>query len=355
VRPSPESSPIRVGLIGYSLGGAAFHAPFIATTPGLELAAIVTRNADRQRQASREYPGVTIAGDPVALWDSSLRVGLVSISTPNRTHVPLALAAIEAGRHVVVDKPIAPSSAEARTIADAARRRGVIAVPFHNRRWDGDFLTIRRLLREGSLGTPLRFESRFDRWRPTATGGWRERAAAEEAGGLLFDLGTHLIDQALILFGPVRDVYAEADRRRAGVEADDDSFVALTHVLGVRSHLYMSAVSAQPGPRFRVSGSSAAYTKWGLDPQEDRLRAGERPGGPDWGVEPEDRWGTLGILNDVVRVPTERGNYAAFYGGVAAAIRGEAPPPVDIADAIRVLAVIEAARDSADRGHVVRF
>ena len=337
---------VRVGLIGYGLGGAAFHAPFIATTPGLELTAVVTRNAERQRRAARDHPGVTVVDDVERLWDPGFGIELVAISTPNRTHVPLALAAIEAGRHVVVDKPIAPSSAEGRAIADAARRRGVIAVPFQNRRWDGDFLTIRGLLQRGALGTVVRFESRFDRWRPAATGSWRERGTPEEAGGLLFDLGSHLIDQALLLFGPATDVYAEVDRRRAGVEADDDSFVALAHASGVRSHLYMSVLAAQPGPRFRVMGTAAGYTKWGLDVQEDALRAGMRPGGPDWGTEPPDRWGTLGILDQVERPPTERGNYGAFYAGVAAAVRGDGAPPVDIADAIRVLEVIEAARAS---------
>ncbi len=353
VSPAPQPVPIRVGLVGYSLGGAAFHAPFIATTPGLELVAIVTRNPERQQKSAHDHPGVMILDDVARLWDPSLGLRLVAISTPNRTHVPLTLAAIEAGLHVVVDKPIAPSSAEARAIAEAARRRGVIVVPFQNRRWDGDFLTIRRLLGQGALGAPLRLESRFDRWRPGPTGGWRERGSPEDAGGLLFDLGTHLIDQALVLFGSVQDVYAELDRRRAGVEADDDSFVALTHASGVRSHLHMTVLSAQPAARFRLMGSSAAYVKWGLDVQEAALRAGERPGGTDWGREPPDRWGTLGIGEQLERVPTECGNYGAFYAGVAGALRGDESPPVSIADAIRVLEVIEAARASAEQRLVI--
>jgi predicted dehydrogenase len=339
----------RVGLIGYGLGGAAFHAPFIAATPGLRLTAIVTRDAERQRTAAREYSGVRIIDDVSQLWDASLGLDLVAISTPNRTHVPLAMSAIAAGMHVVVDKPIAPSSSEARAVAKAARQRGVLIIPFQNRRWDGDFLTLRRLLSDGAVGTPLRFESRFERWRAVPTGGWRERGAPDEAGGLLFDLGSHLIDQALVLFGPVRDVYAHFDRRREGVEADDDTFVALTHASGVRSHLYMSAVAAQAAPRFRLLGRSGAFTKWGLDVQEDALRAGARPGGTDWGTDPEERWGTLGIDGQTQRVPTERGDYSAFYTGVARAIRGEGPAPVDIADAIAMVEVIEAARASGSR------
>jgi predicted dehydrogenase len=338
---------LRAGVIGYGLGGSAFHAPFIATTPGLQLSAIVTSDAERQRAAARAYPGVRLIDDVSELWDTRLGLDLVAISTPNRTHVPLAMSAIAAGKHVVVDKPIAPSSNEARALADAARQRGVLIIPFQNRRWDGDFLTLRRLVSDGAVGTPLRFESRFERWRPRPTRGWRERGAANEAGGLLFDLGSHLIDQALVLFGPVRDVYAHLDRRREGVDADDDTFVALTHGSGVRSHLYMSAVAAQAAPRFRLLGQSGAFTKWGLDVQEDALRSGARPGGPDWGKEPEERWGTLGTDGQTHRVPTERGDYGAFYAAVAGAIRGDGPPPVEVADAIAMLEVIETARRHA--------
>ena len=350
-----ERSAIRVGVVGYGLGGSAFHAPFVATTPGLELSAIVTRNPERQRKAANDYPGVRVVANVEDLWRPDAAIDLVAISTPNRMHVPLALAATQAGLHVVVDKPFAPSAAEARTLAQAARKRNVLVIPFQNRRWDGDFLTIRRLLADGAVGTPLRFESRFDRWRPVATGGWRERGAPDEAGGLLFDLGSHLIDQALVLFGPAREVYAEFDRHRSGVEADDDSFVALTHVSGMRSHLYMSVVSAQPTVRFRLSGSTAAYTKWGLDVQEDALRAGVRPGGADWGVESPDRWGTLGVLEQATRVPTEPGNYAAFYNGVVAAVQGVSAPPVAIEDAIATLTVIEAARGADRERSVVRL
>ena len=336
--------PLRVGVVGYGLGGSAFHAPFVATTPGLELSVIVARAPERQQRAGRDYPRVRVIAEVERLWDRSVEVDVVVISTPNRTHVPLALAAIDAGLHVVVDKPLAPSVKEARDVVSTAQRRGVILGVFQNRRWDGDFQTLRRLLADGALGTPLRFESRFDRWRPVPTGTWRERGTPEDAGGLLFDLGSHLIDQALVLFGPVSEVYAELDQRRPGVDADDDSFVALTHVSGVRSHLHMSVLAAQPGPRFRLLGSKAAYVKWGLDVQEAALREGKRPGGPDWGVEPSDQWGTLGTEGEVKRIPTERGDYGAFYAGLVRAIRSDAPAPVDPADVIAALEVIEAAK-----------
>jgi predicted dehydrogenase len=344
---------VAVGLIGFGLAGAAFHAPLIATTPGLRLAAVVTRDAGRAAQARSAYPGVAVVDAPERLWERGSGVGLVVVATPNRTHVPLAMAAVEAGVPVVVDKPLAASAADARRLADEAARRGVMLSVYQNRRWDGDFLTARRLIAEGALGDVVRWEARFERWRPVPRGGWRERAAPEEAGGLLFDLGSHLIDQALLLFGPARSVYAELDRRRPGAEVDDDGFVALEHASGVRSHLWTSAVAAQAGPGLRVLGSRAAYTKWGTDVQEAALRRGERPG-PGWGEEPEERWGWLGAGDRLRRVRTEPGDYPRFYAGIAEALRVGTPPPVDPRDAVAVLEVIEAAFRSAAEGRVVR-
>ena len=179
---------------------------------------------------------------------------VVVVASPNRTHVPLAIEALDAGFHVVVDKPLAASAADAARVIATARARGRLLTVFQNRRWDGDFLTLRRLVHDGRLGRVFRFESHFDRWRPDVKPGWRMSDAPEEAGGLLFDLGSHLIDQALVLFGPATHVYAELDRRRPGVTVDDDSFVALRHASGVRSHLSMGALVAQLGPRFRVLG-----------------------------------------------------------------------------------------------------
>ena len=224
---------------------------------------------------------------------------------------------------------------------------------FQNRRWDGDFLTLTRLLSEGALGKPLRFESRFERWRPTPKPGWRESGGSEEAGGLLYDLGSHLIDQALVLFGPASEVYAEMDLRRPAVEVDDDTFVAITHKSGVRSHLFMSAVAAQLGPRFRVLGSKAAYVKHGMDVQEAALRDNVGLGSTGFGHDPRDAWGQLGSGGDIERIPTEVGSYQKFYAGVVAALRGSAPPPVDPQDAVATLEVIEAARSSASDRRVV--
>ena len=335
--------PIRVALIGYGVGGRFFHAPFITTVPGLQLAAIVTGNAERAGQARAEHPGARLVKSADELYADPSGIDLVVISTANRTHVPLALAALEAGLPVVMDKPIAARADDARRLVDEAERRNLMLTVFHNRRFDGDFLTLQRLVREGALGKVHRFESRFERWRPVPKAGWRESADPADAGGILFDLGSHLIDQALVLFGPVTDVYAEVNRRRKNVEVDDDVFVALTHASGVTSHLWMSVVAAHSGPRFRVLGDIAAYTKHGMDVQEDALRRGERPGGEDWGVEPRERWGTLVVADDVRPVPAEPGAYQKFYEGVVAALRDGERPPVDPEDAIAGLEIIEAA------------
>ena len=348
-----QPPPFRLGLIGYGLGGASFHAPLIAVTPGLQLSAIVTSNPHRQRAAAQAHPGATIVDSPAQLWDRARDLDVVAIASPNRTHGPLALDALSRGLHVVVDKPFATAVAEGRSVMAEATRRNLLLTVFQNRRWDGDFLTLRRLLAEGTLGEPLRFESRFERWRPTPKDNWRERGTPEDAGGILFDLGSHLIDQALVLFGPARSVYAELDRRRAGVHVDDDSFVALTHENGVRSHLFMSTLAAQAGPRFRVLGSRAAFVKWGMDPQEAKLRDGHLPNTPDFGDDPREHWGQLGTDQELTRVPTEPGAYRRFYEGVVDALRGIAPPPVDPFDAVAALAVIEAARQSAAEQRVI--
>jgi scyllo-inositol 2-dehydrogenase (NADP+) len=334
---------IQVGLIGYGLAGSVFHAPLIAATPGLRLAAVVTRDAARSAQAVVDHPGALVLPTPEALWEIAPRLDLVVVASPNRTHAPLAHAALEAGLDVVVDKPMATSATEARALVADAKARGRMLTVFQNRRWDGDFLTLRRLIAEGTLGEIVRFESRIDRWRPVPKPGWKQSADPADAGGLLFDLGAHLIDQALLLFGPVDSVYAELDRRRPQSTVDDDTFVALKHASGVRSHLWMSIVSAQPGPRLRVMGTDASYVKHANDGQEAALKAGGTPADPHWGEEPEALWGTVGTGEDVRPIRTEPGAYHHFYQGVAASLRDGTAPPVDPMDAVATLEVIEKA------------
>ncbi|AKN72089.1 oxidoreductase [Streptomyces sp. PBH53] len=348
-----SATPLRVGLIGYGLAGSVFHAPLIAATEGLALDTVVTSQPERQQQARAEFPDVRLAATADELFDRADELDLIVVASPNKTHVPLATAALKAGLPVVVDKPVAGTAAEARALAALAEERGLLLSVFQNRRWDNDFLTLRRLLADGELGDAWRFESRFERWRPRPKGGWRESGDPAEIGGLLYDLGSHVVDQALVLFGPATEVYAETDIRRPGAETDDDTFIALTHASGVRSHLYVSATAAQLGPRFRVLGSRAGYVKYGLDPQEAALREGSRPGGTvDWGAEDPSLWGRIGsgespLTGGGTPVPTLPGDYPAYYAAVADAVRGAGPNPVTALEAAAALDVLEAARRSA--------
>ncbi|QNP63474.1 Gfo/Idh/MocA family oxidoreductase [Streptomyces genisteinicus] len=355
-------TPLRVGLVGYGLAGSVFHAPLIATTDGLVVDTVVTSREERRAEARAALgDGVRFAASPDELWQRADELDLVVIASPNRTHVPIASAALRAGLAVVVDKPIAGSAAEARELAALADERGQVLSVFQNRRWDNDFLTLRGLLADGELGDVQRFESRFERWRPQLKGGWRESGDPAEIGGLLYDLGSHVVDQALTLFGPAVRVYAESDVRRPGAEADDDTFIAITHGSGVRSHLHVSATTAQLGPRFRVLGSKAGYVKYGLDPQEADLRDGKLPAaGTPWGVEPRELWGRLGagespLTGGGAPVKTVPGDYPAYYAAVAAAVRGEGPVPVTALEAAAALDVLEAARRSARDGVTVEI
>jgi scyllo-inositol 2-dehydrogenase (NADP+) len=338
---------VRVALIGYGLGGASFHAPLIASTAGMRLASIVTRNPERRAQAAREHPKATIVDSVQAIWDRAQDHDVVVVTTGNDSHAPLAKDALAAGLSVVVDKPFAVTASQAREVIAEARRRNLLLTVYHNRRWDSELLTVKRLLAEQAFGDVLRFESRLERWRPQPKGGWRERGEPELAGGLLYDLGTHLIDQALHLFGPVTDVYAELDRRRPGMQVDDDVFLALTHASGVRSHLSATSLSAQPLARMRVLGSRSAYVKVQSDVQEAALRSGGRPDKPGWGEEPREHWGLLGVGDAATPVRSEPGAYQRFYAGIVASLRDGAPPPVDPEDAVAGLEIIEAARSQA--------
>ncbi len=345
------SADLRTGVIGYGIAGRVFHTPLISSTPGLALTAIVTTDPERRAQAVAAYPDVELLDTADDLLASG--VDLVVVGSPNKTHVDLALAAIDRGVAVVVDKPFAPTAAEARRVVEAAKAKGVPLTVFQNRRWDSDFQTVREVVASGKLGNLTRFESRYERWIPEIWDNWREFGAPEEAGGLLYDLGAHLVDQALQLNGPVRSVYAELNRRRPGALVDDDVFVALTHTSGVRSHLWASAAATNHGPRFRLLGDQAAFTSHGMDGQEDALVAGLRPGQEGWGVEPESAWGSLGLLDDTKPVESERGAYEQFYVQLVAALRDGGPLPVDPESAIAALEIIEDAFESANTGQVV--
>jgi predicted dehydrogenase len=335
---------LRVAIIGYGLSGRYFHAPLIATTDGLSVAFVVTSSPVRRRQVSEEHPEAQVISRAEELW-SSTHPDLVVVASPNSSHVELASAAIDRGIAVVVDKPLANTAHEGESLVSRASSAGVMLTVFQNRRWDTDQLTLRRLIDEGNLGQVARYESRFERWRPDAeTTNWRDSESSERGGGVLLDLGSHLVDQSLSLFGPATHVYAEIASRR-GQPSDDDVFIALRHATDTVSHLYASVVAPAPGPRLRVQGTIAGFLVPGLDPQETALRKGVRPGAvDDWGVPPETDRGRLVSGESSSVVTPEPGDWPRFYTLVETALRGAGPPPVAPEDAVAALGVIEAAR-----------
>ncbi|WP_124093610.1 oxidoreductase [Burkholderia gladioli] len=344
------TSLLKVGLMGFGFAGATFHAPVIAHSGRTRVAAIATGQADKARAA---YPEAAVVADFDALLGLA-ELDCVVIATPNDTHFDLARRALEAGKHVVVDKPVTLSSAEARTLARLAADRALVFAPFHNRRWDGDFLTVRELVASGELGRLTLFESHFDRFRPQIRQRWREDAT--RGGGLLFDLGPHLIDQALVLFGRPETVGATVRARRDGAAAAD--FVHL--VLGYANHeviLHASALAAIEAPRFTVLGTRGGYQKFGLDTQEDQLKAGLTPDDVEFGGGNPP--GVLHLLDGEVEterpVPTLDGQYAEFYRALAASVQDRAPFPVPAQDAVDVMAIIELAERSEREGRRLPF
>jgi predicted dehydrogenase len=339
------SAPVRIGLAGYGLGGRYFHAPLIASAANCEFVGVVTTSPERRRQVAEE-----LALPAFASLDELAGAGAeaVAISTPAATHVTLTEQALRLGLAVACDKPFAPDADSARGTVRLAERLGVPLTVYQNRRWDSDFLTLRELLGKGELGTLTRFESRFERFRP-------EPGPPASGGGTLLDFGSHLADQALVLAGPVRGVYAEMHYRGDSGGLDDDFFVALTHEGGVRSHLWGSWRQDAPGPRLRAAGTSGTYVIADVDGQEARLRSGESPAsaGEPWGAEPPERWGHVLRGEAAEPVPSAHGAWTLFYPAFAAAVRGAQPVPVDPWDAVATAAVLDAARASARTGQVV--
>ncbi|UYN84101.1 MAG: Gfo/Idh/MocA family oxidoreductase [Microcella sp.] len=340
-------APIRTGIIGFGLAGRVFHAPFVATNPAFALTAIATSDADRAAQARAEHPDAEIMSTDALLARAAVGdLDLVILGSPPHVHREQAVAALEGGAAVVIDKPFVPSVADAEAIiaaADKARRPLMI---FQNRRWDGDFRTVTKLVTSGALGTVHRFESTFERFGAPKREQWQGQITPAQGGGILFDLGSHLIDQALTLFGPATLEVAELRAVREGLASEDDAFVSLRHDSGVRSHLTMSRVAAQSGPRFRVLGDESGYSVYGLDGQEPDLKVGRWPGSEGYGVTPKAEWGLLGVDNGeqpLTPVPTEQGAYPDFYAQVAASIRDGAAVPVDARHALETVRIIEQA------------
>lgn len=328
----------QVALVGYGLAGRVFHAPLVAATPGMRLHMVVSSDPAKVALA---HPGARVLAAPAAAF-ADPDIDLVVLASPNHTHAPLAIAALQAGKHVVVDKPFALDSAEARAMIEAAAQSSRVLSAFHNRRWDADFLALRALLAGGALGEVAELHSHFDRFRPQVPDRWRDRTGP--GAGLWYDLGPHLVDQALQLFGPPLAVWADLGMQREGAETVDWFHVQLRYE---RLRVLLHAGSLVPGHglRFAVHGSGGSWIKHGLDPQEDALRAGALPGGPGWGHDP--RPGTLlrvdgrGALQEA-DAASPAGDYPAYYAQLRAAIVEGAPVPVTAAQALATIEVIEA-------------
>jgi predicted dehydrogenase len=356
---------IGVGVVGYGLGGRVFHAPFVSAVPGLRLVSIMTRSAD---EVARAYPAVKVVGaiDEI-LADKSIE--LVVISTPNETHFALAKKALEAGKHIVIDKPFAPTAAEALELLQIAKSKGLLAVPFHNRRWDGDFLTVKKLLKESAVGRLVTYESHFDRFRPIPRENtWKE--AENPANGMLFDLGPHLVDQALALFGAPDAITGSvrADRDQTSIE---DAFDITLHYpapngKGLLAHCRTSYLACINAPRFLLHGTKGSFLKNGLDPQEPTLVGGAKVpvlGSSNvWLQEPESAWGKLVVAPVPAdpamlverQIKTEPGDYRSFYANVRDALLGAAELAVTPEDGYRVSKLLEMARKSSKEGRTLQ-
>lgn len=353
--------PIRTAVLGYGLAGKVFHCPFVSAVPGLELTAIVQRTGDT---AAQRYPNARILRSvDEAFADPSL--DLIVVGTPNHTHFEMARRALEANKHVVVDKPFTSTSAQARTLLDLARERGRIIAPYHNRRFDNDFRTVQKVLAEGSLGRVVQVISHMDRYRPMQRPNtWKEKGGLTT--GILFDLGPHLVDMAVALFGTPARITASVRHERETTEIDDAIDIVLeydatsrfgAHPLRFSCHTTM--LGADPAARFRVHGTHGSYTKFGLDPQEPDSLAGAAPppvgSSEPWGVEPESSWGTLTLgveRSEPIRItrapyPTLPGDYRLFYLSVRDAILHGKPLVIPSEDGFRSIRLLELALESS--------
>jgi predicted dehydrogenase len=327
------------------MAGREFHGPLLRATAGIRVSHVVTSDADRSAAAQAENAGVTVVAQPDELWERADEFDLVVLASPSAAHVPQARSAIGLGKAVVVDKPLAVTGADAREVVALAAEHAVPLTVFQNRRWDPENLTARRLLADAELGRVLRYEARYERWRPEPKHRWREDLPTEQGGGLLLDLQSHLVDAAMLALGPVVAVYAElAAVTTAG---HDVTFLALEHESGAHSHLSATSLAGAVGPRLRILGQSGAYL------------VAEVPGEPSafdtqWADADEAHRGWLVRGDERTAVPREPGDWSAFYAGVVAMVRDGAPPPVDPWDAVAVLEVLDAAqRSAADRATVL--
>ena len=346
---------VRVGLIGFGLAGQAFHAPVIRGVPGMELACILERHGSK---AKEKYPEVRVARSLDEML-SDKTIALCVVATPNDSHFSYTKACLEAGRDVVVDKPFTPTFAEAEELVHLAADRGRIVTVYQDRRWDGDFHTAKKLVRSGTLGTVVEFEARFDRFRLDAKpGAWREKAD-HPAAGVLWDLGPHLIDGALVLFGEPETIDAAALCQRA-TSTVDDAFDVILQYPSTRVTLRARIIAYAPSHHLLLHGSEGSFVKYAMDPQEEILRSERCPDGidwgADWGLEPQERWGILSRVGESPRkVTTERGDYRGFYANVRDAIEKRAPLDVTPEQFMRTMRALLLAHKSSREKRVVRW
>lgn len=343
------STILHVGLIGFGLSGRYFHAPFLKVNPRFKLTKVVTRNA----AAVHEFdPAIDVVGSAEELLaDDS--IDLVFICTPNDLHFPYAKAALEVGKHVVIEKPFTNTTAEADALIALAEEKNLVVSAYQNRRWDADFLTIQQLLQDGSLGDVIEFEGHFDRYRPeVAQGTWKEVAAA--GAGTLYNLGPHLIDQALVLFGTPQKVTATIKIVRPGGETDDYFDIRLDYA-DKSIILKASLVVFENGLRYVIHGTKGSFIKYGLDIQEDTLRKNILPNTEDWGQEPESQYGTLYTEAGKTILPTLPGHYTPFYDSIYEAIVEGKELIVKPQHARNTTRVMELAIESSRLGKTMTF
>lgn len=340
---------IQVGLIGFGLAGRYFHAPLIQAA-GMELRAVVTSRGDAVGEIAPRAAVIDDAEVLLARGD----IDLVVIATPNHLHVEQASAALRAGKHVVVDKPLGITAAQAGALIELAGAHRLQLAAFQNRRWDGDFLTVQKLIREDRLGAINSFQARWDRFRPVIADRWRERA--EPGAGVLHDLGSHLIDQALCLFGRPEWIQADVSTQRSGGVAND-GFDILMGKGALRIALGVSSLAADAGWRYRIHGARGSFLKAGLDTQEAQLRAGMQPGAAEFGFEPADQWGKLilGADGSKQTIASERGRWTEFYAGMRRSIEQGEPVPVPAEEARETLEIIAAAVTSSATGRRIEL
>ena len=350
------SRTLRAGLVGYGFAGQTFHAPVLSAVPGLELAAVAS---SRPHKVHADWPGVAVVPDAAALVGRS-DIDLVVVATPNAQHHPVAKAALEAGKHVVVDKPFTLDVAEARELELLARRNNRVLAVYQNRRFDADYLTLKDLLASGELGRLVYLESHFDRFRPEVRDRWREQKVP--GAGLWVDLGSHLVDQAVQLFGAPDTLQLDTAALRDGAQVEDYFHAVLRYESGphapLRVVLHATTLAAHAAPRYIVHGTRGSYIKHGVDPQEDALRAGQRPPMAGWGADPQD--GELVVPasdgGEPQRQvwPTRAGNYLEYYAAVRDAILGQGPNPVPPEQAVALMELLDLGARSAAEGKALR-